>query len=114
MAIPNILSGSTIAAGGTIITIPANSYWEGHINLSGAVIVASGAAAQSAHARVSVVGANSVPPAGTYLRVDLHAPASALAAVGTHDSKTHSTPFAVSTGANSVDLVLNSSNTTAQ
>lgn len=109
------LCGSTTTNGGTIITIPAGRSWRGHVTLSATVAVAPGGAAVVASARVSVVGANSTPPAGDYLRVDLQAPASVLGAVGTGGSGTNGAPmFVTAPDANSVDLVLNTTNTTMQ
>lgn len=112
--IPNILSGATTTPGSTIITIPANSIWRGTVTLSAAVVVASGAAAQKAFAVVTVNGTTTNPPAGDYVRIDLHAPQSATSGVGTQDSGTLISNLTVSSGASPATLTLGATNTTAQ
>jgi len=111
----DILCGSTTTSGGTIITIPAGRSWRGRVSLSASVVVATGGGAVNASARVSVAGAGSDPVAGDYLRMDLQAPASVLGAVGTGDSGHTSTDmFVTAPAGNTVALVLNTTNTTAQ
>lgn len=110
----DVLCGTATANGGTIITVPASSQWQGTVTLSATVQVASGGAAVMANARVSIAGNNSTPPAGDYLRVDLQAPASLVGAVGTGDSETASTPMTIITTDQPVSLVLNTTNTVSQ
>ncbi len=110
----SILSGNATTNGGVIITIPAMSNWYGHITLSASVAVPAGGSALNANARVTLAGAGSSPPAGDYLRLDLSAPASSLAGIGTSDSGSLGTPMAVSAGSSPATLTLNTSNTTMQ
>lgn len=110
-----ILCGLAIASGTTIITIPAGMLWMGWITLSASNAIASGGGQVSGSARVSVVGAGANPPPGDYIRLDLTAPASILAAIGTGANSSINAPLIVAapTG-QAVTLVLNTSSTTAQ
>lgn len=111
----NILCGLATASGGTIITVPAGRIWIGTVTISASAIVASGGAAVTASARVSVLGAGANPPAGDYVRLDLVSPASLLAAIGTGCNSSISAPLIVAAPVgNSVELRLNSTNCAAQ
>jgi hypothetical protein len=109
-----ITSGNVTSIGSTLVTVPPFSTWSGHLTLSAAVTVAPNGAAITAHARISVVGVGATPPPGDYLRIDLHAPASIVGAVGTSANGNNYTPFTVSADANPVTLVLNGAGTTMQ
>lgn len=111
----NILCGLATSNGGTIITVPAGRIWSGTVTVSATVVVASGGGAVNGSARVSTFGSGVIPPAGDYVRVDVSAPASILAAIGTVGSGSISAPLVVAAPAdNSVSLILNSTNTTTQ
>lgn len=110
-----ILCGMATANGGTIITIPAGMLWVGQVTVSASNAVASGGGQVSGSARVAVVGPGANPPAGEYIRVDITAPASILAAIGTGANTSVSALLIVAApAANAVTLQLNSNNTTAQ
>jgi hypothetical protein len=111
----NILCGLATSNAATIITIPAGKTWVGTIVLSASVAVASGGATINASARVSTAGTGVVPAAGDYVRVDLSAPASVAAGLGTGATQDIQSPMIVTAPAgNTVTLVLNVTNTTTQ
>lgn len=115
IAAADILCGTATAPGAVIIDLPAGRTWHGVVTLSAVVRVASGGAAVNAVARVDIGGVGVVPPAGTYLRLNLSAPASAVGGNGTVDSGQISTTMTIITPAvNSISLILNTTDTTMQ
>lgn len=109
----SILCGLAIANGATIITIPAGKTWVGVVTISGCVAVGTGGGQALASARVATAGATVTPPAGEYGRLDLVAPASVLAAIGTAAEGSVHVPLVVAAGANPATLVFNFTGMTA-
>lgn len=106
-----ILCGLATANGGTIITVPAGRFWSGMVTISACALVASAGAAVSASARVSTAGTGVIPSAGDYVRLDIAAPASIAAAIGTNGEGTITAPMMVAApSGNAVTLVLNTTN----
>ncbi len=113
MPIPVILSGSTTANGGIILTVPANSYWSGDIFLSAAV---AGGNKSISSAKITIQGVGSNPPPGDYLQLNMVAQADIVNSPGSGagDSASVLARLGITTSDTPVSLILNSFNTSSQ
>lgn len=104
------MANSTTSAAGTVITIPANKHWVGHVVLSATLTVAPGGNASTQYPSIDVSGASASWDNGSkVVTVALAAPAVGVASlIGTAVTATVcSGTITIQTRENPVSLVLN-------
>jgi hypothetical protein len=103
------VSNSTIADGGTVITVPAGRTWQGHLTLAATLAVAIGGAAATRYPKVTVSGAGgNMTDGDSITSLALFVPAVGLTALtGALASQVVSVgPLQVQAGANPIALLL--------
>lgn len=106
--VPNpadILVGSTITNGGTIITIPANRVWAGWVSINATLAVAASGAAVSSRATVSVAGATATPAAGVLVGAFVSVPTQ-LAGTTAQVTNSDRTYVVIAAGSSAATLTL--------
>lgn len=104
------MANSTTTAGGTVVTIPANSIWQGSVSLCGTLAVAVGGGAATQFPSVDVVGTGATWANGdVVIKLALFVPAVGVTALtGSMVTATLATgSITVQTRANPISLILN-------
>lgn len=107
------MANSTTVNGGTVLTIPAHSMWEGSVMLCATLAVAIGGSAATQFPSITVSGLGGTWPDGdTVVRLALFVPAVGVTAVtGSQVTAALATGrITVQTRDNPIDLILNFGN----